>query len=49
MPERKLPLPLWEGVGGRGYELKLFVFFTPTLTLPHEGGWKMETFRSSTN
>jgi iron complex transport system substrate-binding protein len=30
----KLPLPWWEGVGGRGKQ------FTPTLTLPHRGGGK---------
>ncbi len=30
----KLPLPWWEGVGGRGKR------FTPTLTLPHIGGGK---------
>jgi iron complex transport system substrate-binding protein len=32
--QREFPLPWWEGVRGRGTR------FTPTLTLPHQGGGK---------
>ncbi|MCK9378383.1 MAG: hypothetical protein M0P73_19870, partial [Syntrophobacterales bacterium] len=33
-----LPLPWWEGVGGKENYTKSRYIFTPTLTLPHQGG-----------
>jgi hypothetical protein len=34
---KTLPLPRWEGMKGRGNQ-KVFILFTPTLTLTHRRG-----------